>query len=821
MDDTRCSVDYADDDVTPPPPATGLACVLAALKAAANAVFNAMGRVLFVEGDTPASKARKASMFLVNLLITVLCASSLTLTALLGEGTGLYWLWCGMALVASAVTCIYMAATRSASDLMVSLSVGFIYIEVMLFDINNAAEMGARISSIFVVVVDLLLVGRLPSRIAAGFVLVAITWQAILELEHVLRFGLLDMWGTAPHSERKDLCACDAPPCGNTVSTGVRTVFAAILTFLMDYVVTRRFADMVEAEQAVMKTAVEVSEEIAGALARFDLASARTALETDGASLPEELYASFQGLLGNLGEYKPYLPAALLKDASDDGSAAGAPDGEAAARQLAARVPAPGGVDGAEADLAVMFTDIRASTNIWGACPDGMTHGLRMHNACIRAAVAAHSGYEVKTIGDAFMVAFPHPSDAVRCGLEIQAGLVDIAWPEALLKIPECAGRSKPDGVWHGLVIRVGVHSGSVMCEQNALTGRFDYFGDTVNTAARMEAASKPGMVAGRPDIIGEVVEDPGCMVMYTAVLKGLNNNQPMPLVAAVPAALKGRCKLPHADHVASLKAQHRNRKDGSQASTPADAAKPRQSLLATTTSRATTAAVMVADCSSAAGTSAALREHLATAVVRVQASGGSVVTTIGSIVILSWTGNLFHSALQYIAGLARSTASYRTHVGAARGQVVNGTAGSGQQRFVTVVGPSVTYAVQLCVMAARHNAACLFRTNEDAATSAGPVQLGVNMDDVVAAPFAAAGELDGMGAVQELRVVEVTSPTLPDATERVLPTLTPPPSYLRSTPISVQDEGLTLEFQFPPPPTGSTPGEGRHLMAPSPGTNA
>eukprot|EP01063_Lacrimia_lanifica_P031609 TRINITY_DN5254_c0_g2_i1.p1 TRINITY_DN5254_c0_g2~~TRINITY_DN5254_c0_g2_i1.p1 ORF type:complete len:752 (+),score=211.02 TRINITY_DN5254_c0_g2_i1:88-2343(+) len=718
---------------------------------AARAGYSWMAGLLFTDDDTPMTQVRKASMFMVNLLIVGLCSTSLSLSFVLGEGTVLYYFWCSMAFSSAAVTLVYMVLTRSASDLMMTISVAAMYIEVMIFDVDNAAEMStARTSSIFVVVVDLLLVGRLPSQIAVCFVAVAILWQAVLESEQVLRYGLLDVPYTTPYHERVDVCNCAHPPCGGNASTGVRTVFAAVLTFVMDFVVTRRFADMVEAERAVMKMAVEVSQEIAGALARFDLLSARGALETGGASLPEELYTSFEVLLGNLAEYKPYLPAALLQDDhAGHGSVCSLP---------------PCGLDGEATELAMMFTDIRSSTMIWGACPDGMRDGLRLHNTCIRASVALHSGYEVKTIGDAFMVAFPNCSDAVRCGLDIQEALLKVAWPDALLKVPQCAGRSSADGVWHGLVVRIGVHAGTVMCEQNTLTGRFDYFGEAVNTAARLEAVCKPGMVAGKPETIKEVVSDGECTVAYRAVLKGLNDNKPVELLAAVPGGLKRRLQLSHADNITSQQP----------CMTPCseDLHQPHASLINASTKHTTTAAVQLVHSGDETAAAEGLRDHLATAVLRVQASGGRVVTTVGSRVILSWPGAHFDSALQYVATLTRSASGFRVHSGVTHGPVVLGTAGGGEQRFVTMVGQSMNDAVELSVMAARHGVACLYHAGGDG--GAGHLEL---RNDVRPIPFQPSAVGDGLSQVFELEILHGSasslSPSISDCdapTERYLP---------------------------------------------------
>merc|ERR1719491_1467007 len=54
--------------------------------------------------------------------------------------------------------------------------------------------------------------------------------------------------------------------------------------------------------------------------------------------------------------------------------------------------------------VAVIFTDIQASTNLWANMPEIMSQAVDDHHDIIRKIIAKHTGYEVKTIGDAFMI---------------------------------------------------------------------------------------------------------------------------------------------------------------------------------------------------------------------------------------------------------------------------------------------------------------------------------------------------------------------------------------------------------------------------------
>jgi len=78
--------------------------------------------------------------------------------------------------------------------------------------------------------------------------------------------------------------------------------------------------------------------------------------------------------------------------------------------------------------FAMVFTDIQASTTLWARSPQQMVAALDTHHELIRGVLPATRGYEVKTIGDSFMVAFADPKNAVDFALAVQAVLFDHEW---------------------------------------------------------------------------------------------------------------------------------------------------------------------------------------------------------------------------------------------------------------------------------------------------------------------------------------------------------------------------------------------------------
>jgi class 3 adenylate cyclase len=119
----------------------------------------------------------------------------------------------------------------------------------------------------------------------------------------------------------------------------------------------------------------------------------------------------------------------------------------------------------------IVFTDIEGSTSLTRRLGDErwMTI-LRAHNAVVRDLVRQHHGIEVKSIGDGFMLAFPSPGNAIRCSLAIHEAIGALA----LEDLPP-------------IKVRVGAHAGELVQD-----GR-DFYGATVNYAARVAASAKGG----------------------------------------------------------------------------------------------------------------------------------------------------------------------------------------------------------------------------------------------------------------------------------------------------------------------------------------
>ncbi len=122
--------------------------------------------------------------------------------------------------------------------------------------------------------------------------------------------------------------------------------------------------------------------------------------------------------------------------------------------------------------LAVFFSDLKASTRMYQKLGDAAAyHLVRQHFDVVFAAVERHGGSAVKTIGDGVMGTFFENAAALNGVIESVRGLA---------ALNHHAGLTGEDC----LRLKVGLHAGQ--CIVVTLNGRLDYFGSTVNIAARL-----------------------------------------------------------------------------------------------------------------------------------------------------------------------------------------------------------------------------------------------------------------------------------------------------------------------------------------------
>ncbi|KAF2478007.1 PP2C-domain-containing protein [Lindgomyces ingoldianus] len=164
-------------------------------------------------------------------------------------------------------------------------------------------------------------------------------------------------------------------------------------------------------------------------------------------------------------------------------------------------------VDAPTGEVSLVFTDIKNSTLLWETYPIAMRSAIRMHNELMRRQLRIIGGYEVKTEGDAFMVAFPTVTSALLWCFTIQSQLLEVQWPQEILSGVNGQEVVDPDGnvIFRGLSVRMGVHWGSPVCEVDPVTKRMDYFGPMVNRASRISSVADGGQITVSSDFIAEI----------------------------------------------------------------------------------------------------------------------------------------------------------------------------------------------------------------------------------------------------------------------------------------------------------------------------
>ncbi|KAF1963402.1 hypothetical protein CC80DRAFT_4847 [Byssothecium circinans] len=175
--------------------------------------------------------------------------------------------------------------------------------------------------------------------------------------------------------------------------------------------------------------------------------------------------------------------------------------GDSKLRRLDSEVDAPTG------DVSLCFTDIKSSTLLWETYPIAMRSAIKQHNELMRRQLRLIGGYEVKTEGDAFMVAFPTVTSALLWCFTIQSQLLEVPWPQEILNSVNGQEVVDPDGnvIFKGLSVRMGIHWGTPVCEVDPVTKRMDYFGPMVNRASRISSVADGGQITVSSDFIAEV----------------------------------------------------------------------------------------------------------------------------------------------------------------------------------------------------------------------------------------------------------------------------------------------------------------------------
>ena len=133
--------------------------------------------------------------------------------------------------------------------------------------------------------------------------------------------------------------------------------------------------------------------------------------------------------------------------------------------------------------LTFLFTDLKGSTALYDRVGDIVAYDLvREHFQVLNEIVASEAGAVVKTIGDAVMATFATPHRALAAALRMRDSVRDL----------------KTD-----LQIKIGIHEGP--CLAVTLNDRLDYFGQTVNVAARVQSLAESRAIFTTKSVVEDV----------------------------------------------------------------------------------------------------------------------------------------------------------------------------------------------------------------------------------------------------------------------------------------------------------------------------
>ena len=138
--------------------------------------------------------------------------------------------------------------------------------------------------------------------------------------------------------------------------------------------------------------------------------------------------------------------------------------------------------------VTVLFSDIEGSTELNERLGDvRWLELLRAHHAIVREQVQQHGGFEVKSQGDGFMIAFPSARRGVQCARAIQDAIDDRLGDH-------------PDGP---IRLRIGLHTGEAIREEA------DFYGKNIVFAARIADEARGGEILAS-SVVKQLTESAG-----------------------------------------------------------------------------------------------------------------------------------------------------------------------------------------------------------------------------------------------------------------------------------------------------------------------
>ena len=148
-----------------------------------------------------------------------------------------------------------------------------------------------------------------------------------------------------------------------------------------------------------------------------------------------------------------------------------------------------------------LFTDIEGSTKLWEKYPEAMKSALAKHDSILKETVESHRGQIVKTTGDGIHAVFATAIDGINAAITAQHKLNSLILNENVVSIHGADELRHYSTTEAQLKSRMGLHTGEAELREG------DYFGQTLNRAARIMSAGHGGQIL-ISDVVAQVARE-------------------------------------------------------------------------------------------------------------------------------------------------------------------------------------------------------------------------------------------------------------------------------------------------------------------------
>ena len=148
-----------------------------------------------------------------------------------------------------------------------------------------------------------------------------------------------------------------------------------------------------------------------------------------------------------------------------------------------------------------LFTDIEGSTQLWERHSEAMKAALVKHDSILKEAIESHHGHIIKTTGDGVHAVFTTALDGINAALAAQKNLNSLILTDDVVSIRPANSVRDYSTNSTQLKVRMGLHTGEAELREG------DYFGQTLNRAARIMSAGHGGQILVS-DVVAQVARE-------------------------------------------------------------------------------------------------------------------------------------------------------------------------------------------------------------------------------------------------------------------------------------------------------------------------